>query len=162
MYHVCMIWNPFNQIRQYTALSLPEFKKPQSNKNVYDLQALIVKWYCNSDRGSEGLLHHLHCFTLGSTLQFQQQKHSKLKAKTHNMICLFRWSYKALELIFTYIHHSLASLSALFKCTSLSFVNLSLFSHHVSIFWLEHRYILPKTSETSLEGAPTLMQNWHS
>ena len=26
--HVCIIWDPFNLIRQYAALSLPDFKKP--------------------------------------------------------------------------------------------------------------------------------------
>ena len=40
-----------------TALSLPEFKKAQVKlANIYDLQSLSVKWYCNHGRGSEGLL----------------------------------------------------------------------------------------------------------
>ena len=41
-----------------------------------------------------------------------------------------------------YIHHSLASLSVLFNHKSLSFVDLGLLLHHISIFWLEHLYIL--------------------
>ena len=68
-----------------------------------------------------------------------------MKAKTQNLKWnLFRCNSKAFELLFTYIHHALASLSVLFKHKSLSFVNLSLFLHHVSTFWLEHLYILLK------------------
>ena len=44
----------------------------------------------------------------------------------------------------TYIQHSLASLP-------LSFINLSLFLHHVSIFWLEHLYILPKLQRSTVK-----------
>ena len=56
-----------------------------------------------------------------------------------------RLKFKAFKLLFTYIHHSLISLSVLFKQKSFSFfVNLSLFLHRVSIFWLENLYILQK------------------
>ena len=41
-----------------------------------------------------------------------------------------------------YIHHSLACLSVLIKHKYLIFVDLSLFLHAVSIFWLEYLYIL--------------------
>ena len=69
-----------------------------------------------------------------------------MKAKTHNLILLISQNYsKFLNCCLRTIHHSLASLSLLFKHKSLSFVvNLTLFLHHISIFWLEHLYILPK------------------
>ena len=68
-----------------------------------------------------------------------------LKAKAHNLKWYFlRWSFKVFKLLFTYIYLSLASLSVLFKRKSIDFVNLSLFLHEVSIFWLEHFHILPK------------------
>ena len=47
-------------------------KGPVKLASIYNLQPLNVKWYCNHDRGSEGLLYHLHCSTLGNTLQCQQ------------------------------------------------------------------------------------------
>ena len=47
-------------------------------------------------------------------------------------------------MFFTYIHLSLASLFVLFTHKYLSSVNLSFFLHDVSIFWLEHLYILHK------------------
>ena len=59
----------------------------------------------------------------------------------------FSLKFQSSELLFTYNHHSLASLFVLFKHKSLTFVNLSLLSLlflHISIFWLEHLYILPK------------------
>ena len=46
--------------------------------------------------------------------------------------------FQSFELLLTWIHYSLASLSVLFKQKSLSFVKLSLFLRQVSIFWLEH------------------------
>ena len=68
-----MIWDPFNQIRQYTTLILPDFwKDPVKLASIYNLQPLSVKWYCNHDRGFEGLLHNLHCNTLGNTVWCQQ------------------------------------------------------------------------------------------
>ena len=80
---------------------------------------------------------------------------SELKAKTHNLkwylspeiskflnCCLRTFSF-------------LASFSVVFKHKSLIFVNWSLLLYDVSIFWLEHLYILPQISETSLEGART-------
>ena len=67
------------------------------------------------------------------------------KPKTHNLkLYIFVWNFKATELIFTYIYHSLASLSVLFKRKSLIFVNLTLLLHHVSIFSSESLYILPR------------------
>ena len=96
-------------------------------------------------------MHHLHCFILGNPLQCQQRKHSELKAKVHNLKYLFHWNFKAFEFLFIYIHHSLASLSVLFKYKSLSFGNLSLFLYHVSVFWLEHLYILPKFQRPALK-----------
>ena len=45
----------------------------------------------------------------------------------------------------------MASLSVLFKHKSVSFVNLSLFLHSVSIFWLERLYILPKPQRPALK-----------
>ena len=60
--------------------------------------------------------------------------------------------------MFLYIHHSLASLPVRFKYKSLSFANLSLFLHHVSIFGWTSLYFA-QTSETSLEVARTLVQN---
>ena len=72
------------------------------------------------------------------TLQDQHQEPSELKSKTHNRKwCLFRWNLKAFELSFTYIHHSLASLSILFKQKSLSFVlasHFNVFVWHIFIF----------------------------
>ena len=53
--------------------------------------------------------------------------------------------------LFTYIHRSLASLSILFKCIFLSFVNLGLLLHHVSIFWSELLYILLKRERTAVK-----------
>ena len=67
-----------------------------------------------------------------------------MKAKAHNLKCLFRQNFKAFELLLTYIHPFLASLSVLFKHKSLNFADLSLFLLHILIFWLEHLYILPK------------------
>ena len=79
-------------------------------------------------------------------------KEFRLKAKIHNLKWyLFRWNLKAFEPLFTYIHHSLASLSVLFKHKSLIFDNLSLFLHLVSIFWLEHLYVLPKLQRAALK-----------
>ena len=49
-----------------------------------------------------------------------------------------------------YIHHSLASLSVLFKRKSLGLVNLSSFLHFVSIFWLGRLYILLRLQRPSL------------
>ena len=49
-----------------------------------------------------------------------------------------------------YIHHSLASLSVLFKHKSLSFVNLNLFLHCVSIFWLGRLNILLRLQRPAL------------
>ena len=74
MSQVCINWDPSNYIRQYTALSLATLfsKHPVKLVNIYDLQPPSVKWYCNRDRRSEGLLHHLCCNTLGNTLQCQQ------------------------------------------------------------------------------------------
>ena len=60
-------------------------------------------------------------------------------------------NFKVFELIFTYIHHFLASFSELFKHKSLSFVNLSLFLRDISVFWFDHFYNLAQTSKTSLE-----------
>ena len=65
--------------------------------------------------------------------------------------------------IAVYIHHlSLACLSVLFK--SLSFVNLRLFLHDVSIFWLEHLYILSKLQIPALKvhvlWCRTLIYRW--
>ena len=68
---------------------------------------------------------------------------------------------KAFELLLTYINLSLTSFSALSKDKSLSFLNLGLFLHEMSIAWLEHLYILSQTSETGLEAARTLVQSWH-
>ena len=49
-----------------------------------------------------------------------------MKVKTHNLKWyLFPWNFKAFKLLFMYIHHSLISLSVLFKHKSF-FVNLSL------------------------------------
>ena len=71
--YVYITWDPFNQIRQYTAL--PKFtwfwNAQVKLANIYDLQPLSVKWYCNCDRGSD-LLHHVNCKTLGNTLHCQQ------------------------------------------------------------------------------------------
>ena len=68
-----------------------------------------------------------------------------MKEKTHNLKWyLFRWNFNTFELLFTYIHHSLASLSVLLKYKCLSWmlnVNLSLFLHHVSM--LEQLCTLP-------------------
>ena len=50
-----------------------------------------------------------------------------------------------------YIHHSLASLSVLFKRKSLSLVNLSLFLNFVLIFWLRRLYILLKLQRPALK-----------
>ena len=58
--------------------------------------------------------------------------------------------FQSLELLFTYIHLSLASLSALLKHKSLSFGNFSLLLHEISIFWLEHIYILSKLQRSAL------------
>ena len=55
------------------------------------------------------------------------------------------------ELLFTYIHHSLASLSVLFKRNSLCFLDLSLLLHHVLVFLLEHLYILTKLQGPALK-----------
>ena len=96
------------------------------------------------------------------TLQDQHQEPSELKSKTHNWKwCLFRWNLKAFELSFTYIHHSLASLSILFKQKSLSFVNLEVFLHHISMFSFDTSLYFAQLPETNLEGACTLEQNWH-
>ena len=66
------------------------------------------------------------------------------------------------ELLFTFIHLCLACLSVLFK--SLSFVNLHLFLHDVSIFWLEHLYILSKLQIPALKvhllWCRTLIYRW--
>ena len=59
--------------------------------------------------------------------------------------------FKKFELLFTYIHLSLASFSVLFKYKSLSFVNLSLFWHDILIFGLEHLYILRKLQRPALK-----------
>ena len=68
----------------------------------------------------------------------------ELKAKNHNLKWyLYRWNFEVFELLFTYIDLSLVCLSVLFKHKSLSFVNLSLFLHNVSILWSEHLYIMP-------------------
>ena len=115
------------------------WKAPVKLGNIYNLPPLKAKWYCSHDRGSEGLLNQLHCNTLGNTLQRQQWKHSELKAKIHNLNwCLLSWNFSTFVLLFTHIHLFLASLPVLFKHKSLSFVNLSLFLHYISIFWLEH------------------------
>ena len=67
---------------------------------------------------------------------------SELKAKAHNLKgYLFRWNFKAIELLLTYIYLFLSSLSVLFKHKSLCFVNLSFFLHDLSVFWLEHLHI---------------------
>ena len=125
--------------------------------NIYDFPLLSVKWYCNCDRRSEDLLHHLHCYILGNTLQYHQQKY---KAKSHNLKWyLFRWNSKSFELLFTYIHHSLASLSVLFIRKSWSFVNSSLFLHHVSIFLLERLYKLAFTSGIFLKKVSLIYEN---
>ena len=83
MSHVCINWDPFNQIRQHTALSLATlfWKCPVKIVKIYDLQPPSVKWYCNHDRGSEGLLHHLRCNTLDNTLQCQQKSIKNWKQK---------------------------------------------------------------------------------
>ena len=68
-----------------------------------------------------------------------------------------------LELLLTCTHHSLASLTVVFKQKPLSFVNLSLFLHHVLIFWLESLYFnkyFTQNIETSLECARYLLENW--
>ena len=81
-----------------------------------------------------------------------------MKAKTPNLKWyLYRWNFNVLELllcIFIFIF--------LLKQKSLRFVNLSLFLHDISIFWLEP--ITSGTSsffaqiwETSLQGARTLL-----
>ena len=54
------------------------------------------------------------------------------------------------------MHHSLASLSVLFKHKSLSFVNLSLLSPFNIL--VETPLYFAQTSETSLEGARTSVQ----
>ena len=110
------------------------------------MQPLIVKWYCNNR--SEGLLHHLHCYTLGNTLSANSKSIQNWKQK------LIIWndvsSAKISKLLNCCFHHSLASLSVLFKHKSLSFVSLSLFLHHILVgtyLYFAHN------SETSLEGA---------
>ena len=87
---------------------------------------------------------HLPCFTYGNPIQCQQYEFSKLKAKTHNLKCLFRQNFRAFELLHIYIHPFLVSLSVLFKHKSLNFADLGLFLLHIVIYWLEHLYILPK------------------
>ena len=66
------------------------------------------------------------------------------------------------ELLFTFIHLCLACLSVLSK--SLSFVNLHLFLYDVSIFWLEHLYILSKLQIPALKlhvlWCRTLIYRW--
>ena len=52
-------------------------------------------------------------------------------------------------MLFTYIHHSLASLSVLFKHKSFSFVTWV--CSCVLIFWLKHLYILPNLQRPALE-----------
>ena len=61
--------------------------------------------------------------------------------------------------MFTYIHLSLASyLSQIFK--------FCLFLHDVSIFWLEHLYILPKLQRSALKDhvlcRKTFIYSWNS
>ena len=72
-----------------------------------------------------------------------------MREKTHKLkwhvLC---WISKNFEFIF---HLSLASLSLLFKHESLNFVNFSLFLHEVSLFWLEHLYILARLSKPALK-----------
>ena len=58
--------------------------------------------------------------------------------------------FQSLELLFTYIHLSLASLSVLLKHKSLIFGNFSLLLHEISIFWLKHIYILSKLQRSAL------------
>ena len=60
-----------------------------------------------------------------------------------------------------FIHLSLAGLSVLFTHKYLSFVNLSLFLHDVSNNLVGTSLYFAQTSETSLEGARTFVQNWH-
>ena len=57
---------------------------------------------------------------------------------------------KLLNCWLPYINHYLASFFVLFKHRYLSFVNLSMFLHHVAIFWLERLYILPKFQRPTL------------
>ena len=53
------------QHRKFTGF----WKTTVKSANIYDLDPLSVKWYCNHGRDSEGILYHLHCNTLGNTLQ---------------------------------------------------------------------------------------------
>ena len=93
--------------------------------NIYDLLPLSVKWYCNSDRGSAGLLHHLHCNNLGNKYSsVPTVKTFRIESKTHKLT--WHPSAEISSLLLTYIHYSLASFSELFKRKSLSFANLSL------------------------------------
>ena len=74
------------------------------------------------------------------------------KPKTHNLkLYIFSWNFKATELLFTYIYHSFASLSVLFKLKSLIAVNLTLLLIHVSIFSSESLYILPRSQTPVLK-----------
>ena len=109
-------------------------------------------------------MHNLHCNSLGNTFQCQQQKHSELKAKIHNLKWfLFHWNFKVLELLFTCIYLSLASFSVLLKHKLLRSVKLNLFLHNVSIFWLEPditgTLYFAQTSMTSVKGARNLAKN---
>ena len=66
-----------------------------------------------------------------------------------------------------YIHFSLASFSLLVKKKSLSSLNLSLFLHDVSVFWLEpdtsgiSSLYFAHTWKNNLEGARIFLQSWH-
>ena len=75
-----------------------------------------------------------------------------MKAKTHNLKgYLFRLNFKVFELLYTYVHLSLTSWSVLFTNKYQGSVKLSLFLHNISIFWLEHLYILPKLRRPALK-----------
>ena len=74
-----------------------------------------------------------------------------MKAKTRNLKSyLFRRNFKLLNcclrtfIIFGYF--ICAVQTQIFK-----FVNLSFYLHHISIFWLEHLYILPKLQRPGLK-----------
>ena len=84
----------------------------------------------------------------------------RIQNRKQNLII---WNIKDFELLFTYIHPFLASLSVLFKHKSLSFVNLGFFLLHISIFWLEHLYILPKIQRPgcTYSGAKLAFYSWN-
>ena len=125
--------------------------------NIYDFQPLSVKWPCNHDRGSEGLLYH-SLITLWVILFSANSK--SIQNWNPKPIIFLPLKFQSFRIAAMYIH--LIFQTQIFKFCQLKFVltwciNILVGNWHIGTSSL----YFAQTWEISVEGASTLVPKWH-